>query len=66
MPACNAYRLAQPKDLPAGTKIRCTAGWDNSVQNDELMQLFNDADNPNNFEPASIGAARGAKVSVAP
>lgn len=44
-----AYRLAQPKDLPAGTKIRCTAGWDNSVQNDELMELFTDPDNPNNF-----------------
>ncbi|MBI3852311.1 MAG: redoxin domain-containing protein [Verrucomicrobia bacterium] len=45
-----AYRLAQPKDLPAGTKIRCTAGWDNSVQNKELMELFTDPDNPNNFQ----------------
>jgi len=44
-----AYRLAEPKDLPVGTKLRCTAGWDNSVQNYELMQLFTDPDNPNNM-----------------
>src|SRR5260221_696047 len=25
-----AYRLAHPKDLPAGPKIRVSAGWDNS------------------------------------
>ncbi|PYJ03024.1 MAG: hypothetical protein DME25_13845, partial [Verrucomicrobia bacterium] len=44
-----AYRLTQPKDLPAGTKIRCTAGWDNSVRNAELMSLFLDPNNPNNY-----------------
>jgi len=44
-----AYRLAQPKDLPAGTKIRVSAGWDNSIQNDELMQLVDDPNNPNNY-----------------
>jgi len=43
----NSYRLAQPKDLPVGSKIRCTAGWDNSVQNAELMELFLDSNNPN-------------------
>jgi len=46
----NAYRLAQPKRLPAGTRIRCVAAWDNSVQNAELMELFTDPDNPNNFQ----------------
>jgi peroxiredoxin len=34
------YRLAKPLDLPAGTRIECTAHFDNS------------ADNPNNPDPA--------------
>jgi hypothetical protein len=42
-----SYRFAEPKLLPAGTSIRCTCAWDNSMQNDELMELFNDPDNPN-------------------
>ncbi len=44
-----AYRLAQPKDLPAGTVIRSTAGWDNSTQNAVLMELYNEqgGSNPN-------------------
>jgi len=46
----NAYRLTTPKDLPIGTKIRCTAGWDNSVRNSELMELVEDDGNPNNFQ----------------
>ena len=44
------YRFAQPKILPPGTSIRCTCAWDNSVQNQELMALYNDPDNPNNFQ----------------
>ena len=44
-----AYRLAQPKDLPAGTVIRVTAHWDNSIQNADLMALYNEQSgtNPN-------------------
>ncbi len=44
-----AYRLAQPKDLPPGTIIRCTAHWDNSTQNADLMALYNEqsGSNPN-------------------
>jgi hypothetical protein len=44
-----AYRLAQPKDLPAGTVIRVTAHWDNSLQNEDLMELYNERSgtNPN-------------------
>jgi len=44
-----AYRLAQPKDLPAGTVIRATAHWDNSIQNADLMELYNEqsGSNPN-------------------
>src|ERR1043166_387384 len=44
-----AYRLAQPKDLPACTVIRVTAHWDNSIQNAGLMALYNERSgtNPN-------------------
>jgi hypothetical protein len=44
-----AYRLAQPKDLPANTVIRVTAHWDNSIQNAALMELYNEqgGTNPN-------------------
>jgi len=44
-----AYRFAQPKDLPAGTVIRVTAHWDNSIQNADLMELYNEQSgtNPN-------------------
>ena len=44
-----AYRLATPKDLPAGTVIRVTAHWDNSIQNADLMGLYNERSgtNPN-------------------
>jgi hypothetical protein len=45
-----SYRFAQPKYLPAGTSIKCTCAWDNSVQNDELMDLFNDQSNPNHAQ----------------
>jgi hypothetical protein len=49
-----AYRLAEPKDLPVGTRIRCTAGWNNSIQNAELMEMFTDEDNPNHalYDPS--------------
>jgi hypothetical protein len=44
-----AYRLATPKDLPVGTVIRVTAHWDNSIQNADLMELYNEqgGTNPN-------------------
>jgi hypothetical protein len=44
-----AYRLATPKDLPVGTVIRVTAHWDNSIQNANLMELYNEqgGTNPN-------------------
>ncbi len=44
-----AYRLATPKDLPAGTVIRVTSHWDNSIQNADLMELYNERSgtNPN-------------------
>ncbi|MBI3852312.1 MAG: redoxin domain-containing protein [Verrucomicrobia bacterium] len=43
------YRFAQPKYLPKGSYIRYTCAWDNSVMNKELMDVFTDPDNPNNY-----------------
>ena len=37
------YRLAQPKYLPRGTRIDCTANWDNTTQNVELMEAFEES-----------------------
>jgi hypothetical protein len=34
------FRLAQPKYIPKGSRIVCTAGWDNSVSNVELMEAY--------------------------
>ena len=31
------YRLATPKYVPRGSRIKCTAGWDNTEQNRHLM-----------------------------
>ena len=36
------YRLTQPKLLPAGSLILCTAGWDNTPQNQHLMENYID------------------------
>src|SRR5688572_19317696 len=32
------YRLTTPKYVPRGSRIRCTAAWDNTVQNMHLME----------------------------
>ena len=37
------YRLATPKYIPKGSKILCTAGWDNTVHNVELMEAYSDS-----------------------
>ena len=34
------YRLVTPKYIPRGSRIRCTAGWDNSTQNSHLMEEY--------------------------
>ncbi len=31
------YRLATPKYVPRGSRIKCTAGWDNTMQNHHLL-----------------------------
>jgi hypothetical protein len=33
----DTYRLTQPKYIPKGSVIICTAGWDNTTQNLDLM-----------------------------
>ena len=39
------YRLTQPKYLPKGSRIVCTAAWDNSAQNFELMGAYETSGN---------------------
>jgi len=34
------YRLATPKYVPRGSRIKCTAGWDNTMQNSHLMEEY--------------------------
>lgn len=34
------YRLTTPKYVPKGSRIRCTAGWDNTEQNAHLMEEY--------------------------
>jgi len=34
----STYRFTKPKYLPKGTYILCTAGWDNTYQNTDLIQ----------------------------
>jgi hypothetical protein len=39
------YRLTQPKYLPRGSRIICTAAWDNTPQNFELMEAYESSGN---------------------
>jgi hypothetical protein len=34
------YRLTTPKYVPKGSRIKCTAGWDNTAQNSHLMEEY--------------------------
>jgi hypothetical protein len=45
------YRLVQPKYIPKGSRIVCTAGWDNTVQNVELMEAYVDSGGDSRFSP---------------
>jgi len=36
------YRFTQPKYLPRGTRIMCTANWDNTAQNGALMAALDE------------------------
>ena len=40
------YRLAQPRYIPRGSRIICTAAWDNTAQNAELMEAYSSSGNP--------------------
>jgi hypothetical protein len=37
------FRLAQPKFIPTGSRILCTAGWDNTINNTDLMEAYVDS-----------------------
>jgi hypothetical protein len=41
------FRLAQPKYIPIGSRIVCTAAWDNTVNNNDLMEAYLDTNDPN-------------------
>jgi hypothetical protein len=45
------YRLTQPKYIPRGSRIFCTANWDNTTQNPELMEAYNGSDNNPSYLP---------------
>jgi hypothetical protein len=40
------YRLTQPKYLPRGSRIICTAAWDNTAQNFELLEAYETTGDP--------------------
>ena len=48
------YRLTQPKYLPRGSRIICTAAWDNSTQNFELMGAYESSGNPDYLPDHSV------------
>jgi hypothetical protein len=37
--------LSEPRYLPKGSRIVCTAGWDNTAQNVELMSAYESSGN---------------------
>jgi len=45
------FRLVQPKYIPKGSRILCTAGWDNTAQNVDLMQAYADSDGDSLYAP---------------
>ena len=46
------FRLTQPKYIPKGSRILCTAGWDNTSQNVDLMQAYANAGGDPNYAPS--------------
>ena len=45
------YRLAEPKFMPAGTRLICTGAWDNTAQNAELLEQFSASGGDPRFSP---------------
>ncbi len=45
------FRLTQPKLIPKGSRILCTAGWDNTAQNVDLMQAYADSGGDSLYAP---------------
>lgn len=59
-----AYRFTQPKYLPRGTRIKCTAAWDNSVQNSDLMEAYIETGNPDYSPAGPYGTGTNSHVNV--
>ena len=50
------FRLATPKYIPKGSRILCTAGWDNTAQNKDLMEAYAaSGGNPNYLPNQTVG-----------
>jgi len=45
------FRLVQPKYIPKGSRILCTAGWDNTTQNITLMDAYASSGGDPNYSP---------------
>ncbi len=45
------YRLTTPKFIPAGSAIICTAGWDNTIHNSDLMEAYADSGYDSRYSP---------------
>jgi hypothetical protein len=49
------YRLATPKYLPKGSRIRCVAGWDNTAQNHHLAEEYEASGDSRYLPTSSVG-----------
>ena len=49
------YRLTTPKYLPKGSRIKCTAGWDNTEQNSHLMHEYHATDEARFLPGRNVG-----------
>ena len=48
------FRLTTPKYIPKGSRITCTAGWDNTIHNGDLMEAYADSSYTNSqLSPAT-------------
>jgi hypothetical protein len=49
------YRLTTPKYVPKGSRIKCTAGWDNTPQNAHLMEEYYATDDTRFLPSRNVG-----------
>src|SRR5436190_15141335 len=49
------YRLTTPQYVPKGSRIKCTAGWDNTEQNAHLMEEYYESGEARFLPSRSVG-----------